>query len=121
MKKKVARTARSASTGIGILSAARVYKPAFISLLETFMKSFISTIAAAATIATIALASTGANASDGTITFNGLVTDTTCSIDAKTAGAADKSVTLPTVTGSTLASAGATAGTSGTSDMTFAL
>jgi major type 1 subunit fimbrin (pilin) len=85
------------------------------------MKSFISTIAAAATIATIALASTGANASDGTITFNGLVTDTTCSIDAKTAGAADKSVTLPTVTGSTLASAGATAGTSGTSDMTFAL
>jgi len=78
------------------------------------MKSFISTVAAAATIATIALASTGANASDGTITFNGLVTDTTCSIDAKTAGAADKSVTLPTVTGSTLAAKGATAGTTGT-------
>lgn len=85
------------------------------------MKSFISTIAAAATIATIALASTGASAADGTITFTGAVTDTTCSIDAKAAGAADKNVTLPTVTSGTLASLGATAGTTAASDLTFTL
>jgi major type 1 subunit fimbrin (pilin) len=85
------------------------------------MKSFISTIAAAAALATIALASTGATASDGTITFTGAVTDTTCSIDAKTAGAADKNVTLPTVTSSTLASAGSSAGTTAATDLTFAL
>jgi len=85
------------------------------------MKSFISTLAAAATIATIALASTAANAADGTITFTGAVTDTTCSIDGAAAGAADKSVTLPTVTAGTLASSGATAGTSGPTDLTFTL
>jgi major type 1 subunit fimbrin (pilin) len=120
-EKNVARTARSASAGIGILSAASVYKPAFISLLETFMKSFISTLAAAATLATLALASTGANASDGTITFTGAVTDTTCSIDTKVAGAADKNVTLPTVTNSTLGAKGAISGTSAATDMTFTL
>ncbi|AME26099.1 MULTISPECIES: fimbrial protein [Burkholderiaceae] len=85
------------------------------------MKSFISTIAAAATIATIALASTGASAADGTITFTGAVTDTTCSIDAKVSGAADKNVTLPTVTNSTLASKGSTAGTTSATDLTFSL
>ena len=85
------------------------------------MKSFISTLAAAATLATMALASTGASAADGTITFTGAVTDTTCSIDAKTVGAADKNVTLPTVTDSTLGSKGATAGTSSATDLTFAL
>ncbi|SAL19853.1 fimbrial protein [Caballeronia sordidicola] len=85
------------------------------------MKSFISTVAVAATLATIALASTGANAADGTITFTGAVTDTTCSIDGKTAGAADKNVTLPTVTGSTLSAAGATAGTTSPTDLTFVL
>jgi major type 1 subunit fimbrin (pilin) len=117
----VARTARSASTGIGILSAASVYKPSFISLLETFMKSFISTVAAAATLATLALASTGASAADGTITFTGAVTDTTCSIDTKVAGAADKNVTLPTVTDSTLSATGASAGTTAATDLTFTL
>jgi major type 1 subunit fimbrin (pilin) len=120
-EKNVARTARSASAGIGILSAASVYKPAFISLLETFMKSFLSTVAAAATLATIALASTGANAADGTITFTGSVTDTTCSIDAKVAGSADKNVTLRPVTAGTLASKGQTAGTTDGTDLTFAL
>ena len=60
------------------------------------MKSFISTVAAAATLATLALASTGASA-------------------------ADKNVTLPTVTDSTLGSKGATAGTTGATDMTFTL
>jgi major type 1 subunit fimbrin (pilin) len=85
------------------------------------MKSFISTVAAAATLATLALASTGASAADGTITFTGAVTDTTCSIDTKVAGAADKNVTLPNVTDSTLSSKGATAGTTGATDMTFTL
>jgi major type 1 subunit fimbrin (pilin) len=85
------------------------------------MKSFISTIAAAATLVTIALGSTGANAADGTITFTGAVTDTTCSIDAKAVGAADKSVTLPSVTSGTLASSGSTAGTTSATDLTFAL
>ncbi|KQR76412.1 fimbrial protein [Burkholderia sp. Leaf177] len=85
------------------------------------MKSFFSTIAAVATIATLALASTGANASDGTITFTGAVTDTTCSIDAKAVGAADKNVTLPSVTNSTLGAKGSTAGTTAAADLTFAL
>ncbi|SAL31326.1 fimbrial protein [Caballeronia udeis] len=85
------------------------------------MKSFLSTVAAAATLATIALASTGANAADGTITFTGSVTDTTCSIDTKTAGSADKNVKLRPVTASTLASKGATAGTTDGTDMTFVL
>jgi major type 1 subunit fimbrin (pilin) len=85
------------------------------------MKSFISAIAAAATLATIALAPTGASAADGTITFTGAVTDTTCSIDTKVAGAADKNVTLPTVTDSTLASSGATGGTTAATDLTFTL
>src|ERR1700676_1778885 len=85
------------------------------------MKSFISTIAAAATLATIALGSTSANAADGTITFIGAVTDTTCSIDAKAVGAADKDVTLPTVTSSTLGSKASTAGTTAATDLTFAL
>jgi major type 1 subunit fimbrin (pilin) len=85
------------------------------------MKSIISTLAAAATIATIALASTGASAADGTITFTGAVTDTTCSIDSKVAGAADKNVTLHPVTSSSLASTGASAGTSSPTDLTFSL
>src|SRR5476651_61514 len=117
MKKQVARTARSASRDEVVLSAVCVYKPLFISLLETFMKSFTSTLAAAATLATMALASTGASAADGTITFTGAVTDTTCSIDAKTVGAADKNVTLPTVTDSTLGSKGATRSEEHTSEL----
>jgi major type 1 subunit fimbrin (pilin) len=98
-----------------------VFDTSLISLLETVMKSFISTIAAAATLATIALGSTSANAADGTITFTGAVTDTTCSIDAKAVGSADKNVTLPTVTSSTLGSKGSTAGTTAATDLTFAL
>jgi len=98
-----------------------VFKTSLISILETVMKSFISTIAAAATPATIALGSTSANAADGTITFTGAVTDATCSIDAKAVGAADKNVTLPTVTSSTLGSKDSTAGTTAATDLTFAL
>ena len=89
--------------------------------IGNIMKSIISIFAAAATIATIALTSTGAQASDGTITFTGSVTDTTCSIDAKTAGAANKDVQLKAVTNSTLGSTGATAGATAATDLTFAL
>ncbi len=85
------------------------------------MKSFISAVAAAATLAALALAPTAASAADGTITFTGAVTDTTCSIDTKVSGAADKNVTLPSVTNSTLASSGATAGTTAATDLTFVL
>lgn len=58
----------------------------------------------------ILLASTGnvALASDGTITINGKVTDTTCDISVN-GGNASNTVTLPTVSTSALPSAGATA------------
>lgn len=85
------------------------------------MKSIISTFAAAAAIATIALASTGASASDGTITFTGSVTDTTCSIDNTTSGPVDKAITLAPVSAGALGAAGATAGTTNASDLTFSL
>jgi len=49
-----------------------------------------------------------ANAVDGTITFNGEVTDKTCTI--ATPQGADFTVTLPTVSTSTLAAAGQVAG-----------
>jgi major type 1 subunit fimbrin (pilin) len=56
----------------------------------------------------IAALSVGAQAADGTITFNGKVTDKTCTIS--TPAGKDFTVTLPTVSKSTLANAGATAG-----------
>ncbi|WP_269790119.1 hypothetical protein [Stenotrophomonas sp. Iso1] len=43
----------------------------------------------------LAVAPLAANAADGTITFNGLVTDKTCTI--ATVGGVDQVVTLPTV------------------------
>lgn len=46
---------------------------------------------------------------DGTITFNGQITDTTCTISVD-GGSNDATVTLPTVSTVTLASAGSTAG-----------
>lgn len=48
-------------------------------------------------------------AADGTITFNGKITDTTCTI-AVDGGSNDATVTLPTVASTTLANAGETAG-----------
>ncbi|RPE81581.1 fimbrial protein [Vulcaniibacterium tengchongense] len=51
-----------------------------------------------------------AQAADGTITFNGEVTDTTCVIDGNGTGATDFTVTLPTVATTALAAAGQTAG-----------
>lgn len=57
---------------------------------------------------TIASAAGTALASDGTITINGKVTDTTCDISVN-GGNASNTVTLPTVSTSALASTGATA------------
>jgi major type 1 subunit fimbrin (pilin) len=70
----------------------------------------------------LALASTNSQAADGTISFLGTVSDSTCSINGVTSGsAADVSVTLPTVPASSLAAQGAVAGTSSPTDLTFAL
>ncbi|AOY02134.1 fimbrial protein [Jeongeupia sp. USM3] len=52
----------------------------------------------------------GAQAADGTITFNGEVTAQTCTINGNGSGAKDFTVTLPTVSASALASAGEVAG-----------
>jgi major type 1 subunit fimbrin (pilin) len=85
------------------------------------MKFSTSALSSIAVLGAIAVASTGAQAADGTITFTGAVSDTTCSIDSIASGPADKSVTLPTVSTRTLSANGATAGTSATTDLTFAL
>lgn len=53
---------------------------------------------------------TSAFAVDGTITINGRITDTTCSISVD-GGSANATVTLPTVSTSSLTAAGETAGT----------
>ncbi|CAB3644419.1 MAG: type 1 fimbrial protein [Achromobacter sp.] len=55
-----------------------------------------------------ALASQSAFAVDGTITFNGSITDTTCKINGQDNG--DFTVTLPSVSKTRLANPGATAG-----------
>lgn len=69
------------------------------------MKSKIAIVALASGLA---ITGTQAWATDGTITFKGLVTDKTC--DIVTPGGADFTVTLPTVSTQTLGTAGATAG-----------
>ncbi|MFL9857501.1 fimbrial protein [Paraburkholderia madseniana] len=75
------------------------------------MKSLIPAVAFA-TGGLLGLASLGAQASDGTITFTGSLSDTTCSINGKAAGTpADiPGVQLPEVSASALGTAGATAG-----------
>jgi major type 1 subunit fimbrin (pilin) len=60
----------------------------------------------------LAMASQAAFASDGTITVTGKVMDSTCTI-ASTAGGKDFTVALPTVSKTTLAAAGNTAGATG--------
>ena len=65
------------------------------------MKTRILAIAAAAI-----LVAQGAQASDGTITFNGQLTNATCTIT----GGGNQTVTLPTLSTATLASTGNTAG-----------
>jgi major type 1 subunit fimbrin (pilin) len=75
------------------------------------MKSLIPVIAIA-TGGLLGLASLGAQASDGTITFTGSLSDTTCSINGNAAGtpANIPNVSLPEVSASVLGTAGATAG-----------
>lgn len=75
------------------------------------MKAIIPALAIA-TGSLLGLASFGANAADGTITFTGTVSDTTCSINGVTSGSpADIAVTLPPVPAGALTSTGETAGT----------
>lgn len=69
------------------------------------MKRFFSALAIGGAVATAC--SSAAIAADGTITFNGRVTDQTCTIS--TPAGTDFSVTLPTVSQSALSSAGETA------------
>ncbi|MGQ8773425.1 fimbrial protein [Serratia sp. NA_112.1] len=59
-------------------------------------------------VSTVGISSFAAQAADGTITFNGKVTDQTCTIS--TPGGKDFTVTLPTVSASTLATQNSTAG-----------
>jgi major type 1 subunit fimbrin (pilin) len=72
-------------------------------------------------LAAAAVASFGAQAADGTITFNGTVTDTTCSVSAGGSANGDKTVTLPTVSKASLSAAGMTAGVSAPADLKFTL
>ncbi|MGF6898825.1 fimbrial protein [Paraburkholderia sp. GAS348] len=70
----------------------------------------------------LGLASLGAHAADGTITITGQVTDTTCSINGTAAGSdASRTIVLAPVTAGSLASTGATAGTSIPADLAFKL
>ncbi|WER47477.1 fimbrial protein [Cupriavidus sp. WKF15] len=62
-------------------------------------------------IAGAAIGSPFAHASDGTITFKGQITDTTCTITTGNAGSF--TVTLPNVSKTNLAAAGSTAGITG--------
>ena len=79
-------------------------------------------IVSTAVIGLMALLSTAAQAADGTITFTGSVTDTTCSINGTASGtAADVAVILPTVQAGSLPAAGATAGTSSLGDVRLTL
>ncbi|HEY1998143.1 fimbrial protein [Paraburkholderia sp.] len=76
------------------------------------MKSLIPAITIAAG-GLLGLASLGAQASDGTITFTGTLSNTTCSINGTASGTlATSSVALPQVSASTLGVAGATGGRS---------
>jgi major type 1 subunit fimbrin (pilin) len=75
------------------------------------MKKIILSAALAAVFGFVALAPQ-AKAADGTITFNGQVTDTTCTITGGGAatGTGNITVTLPTVSSSMLSADGMTAG-----------
>ncbi|CAG9184554.1 Major fimbrial subunit SMF-1 [Cupriavidus laharis] len=72
------------------------------------MKAKLLTVLLAAAAA---IGSPFAHASDGTITFKGQITDTTCTITTGNAGSF--TVTLPNVSKTNLTTAGSTAGTTG--------
>ncbi|MFY0477184.1 fimbrial protein [Achromobacter marplatensis] len=65
---------------------------------------------AALIVAVTTMGVQSAHAADGTITFNGQITAQTCTINGNGTGAKDFTVKLPTVSSSTLANTGATAG-----------
>nr|WP_241391609.1 fimbrial protein [Yersinia frederiksenii]ULG19946.1 fimbrial protein [Yersinia frederiksenii] len=72
------------------------------------MKISKSSAVLALVVSIAAIFSLSAQAADGTITFNGKVTDQTCTIS--TLGGKDFTVTLPTVSSSALGAVNATAG-----------
>ncbi|QRY76959.1 type 1 fimbrial protein [Pseudomonas sp. PDNC002] len=63
-----------------------------------------------ATLTALTVSALQAQASDGTINFNGKVQDVTCTIKVNGAGTGDGTVTLPTVSKSSLAGVGNTGG-----------
>lgn len=65
---------------------------------------------ALATLAALSASVMQAQASDGTINFNGKVQDVTCTIKINGAGTGDGTVTLPTVSKTSLAGVGTTGG-----------
>jgi major type 1 subunit fimbrin (pilin) len=87
---------------------------------HSMKKHIISAVMAAASLA--ALCSMSAHAADGTVAISGTVSDTTCSINGAASGTpANVSTVLPTVQAGSLATAGATAGTSDLGDIQFTL
>lgn len=72
------------------------------------MRKYNYALSALAMVITSAFTAS-AFAVDGTITINGQITDTTCTISVD-GGSNDATVTLPTVSSTTLGAAGATAG-----------
>ncbi|TDY20291.1 major type 1 subunit fimbrin (pilin) [Paraburkholderia sp. BL6665CI2N2] len=85
------------------------------------MKSILTALAIA-TGSLLGLTSIGALAADGTLTFTGQVTDTTCSINGNAPGtAADLAISLAPVAAGSLATLGAVAGTTNAGDITFNL
>jgi major type 1 subunit fimbrin (pilin) len=76
------------------------------------MQRTLFSVALAATLSLGALAPRNSHAADGTITYNGAVTDTTCTVTGGGAatGTGDVTVQLPDVSRSILAVAGLTAG-----------
>ncbi|MEB8290185.1 type 1 fimbrial protein [Klebsiella michiganensis] len=72
------------------------------------MRNYKYAVSALALLVTSAF-TTSALAVDGTITINGKITDTTCTISVD-GGSKDATVTLPTVSASTLSANGQTAG-----------
>jgi major type 1 subunit fimbrin (pilin) len=87
------------------------------------MRKFHTLAAAVSSMAVVALMSMPtAHAADGTITVNGTVSNTTCSINGMANGSpANVTATLPTVTAGALATAGATAGISNPGDIALVL
>ncbi|MBE1159376.1 fimbrial protein [Dyella acidiphila] len=74
------------------------------------MKKTIITAALLTAFGVAALAPLAASATDGTITINGKISSSTCTINGNGSGSSSFTVTLPTVAASALASTGAVAG-----------